>query len=71
MYNSGLPVLHLRGTNDATSPESLLGIVRKVLPWGKIIAYEGAGHWLMLEKEAEVTRDVLDWLTDVELKSKL
>ena len=71
MYNSGLPVLHLRGTNDTTSPESLLGIVRKVLPWGKIIAHAGAGHWLMLEKEAEVIRDVLDWLTDVKLKSKL
>lgn len=71
MYKNGLPVLHLWGKNDATSPESFLAIVRKVLPWGKIIGYEGAGHWLMLEKEAEVTRDVLNWLTDAELKSKL
>jgi len=45
--------------------------MRKVLPWGKIIAYEGAGHWLMVEKKDEVTRDVLDWLTGVGAKSKL
>jgi soluble epoxide hydrolase/lipid-phosphate phosphatase len=70
-YKKGLPVLHLRGTDDTTSPESRTGIMRKLLPWGKIITYEGTGHWLMLERKAEVTRDVLDWLTDVVLKSKL
>jgi len=70
-YKKGLPVLHLRGTNDATSPEYSMRAVRKILPWGKIITYEGAGHWLMLEKKDEVTRDVLDWLGDVGIKSKL
>ena len=71
VYRKGLPVLHLRGANDATSPESLLQIVRKILPWGKIITYEGAGHWLMVERKDEVIQDVLDWLADVGLKSKL
>lgn len=70
-YKKNLPVLHLRGGNDTTSPESHIETVRKVLPWGKIITYEGAGHWLMVEKKEEVTRDVLDWLSGVELKSKL
>ena len=45
--------------------------MRKVLPWAKIITYEGTGHWLMLEKKDEVIRDVLDWLTDLRPKSKL
>jgi len=45
--------------------------VRKVLPWGKIITYEGVGHWLMLEKKDDVIKDVLDWLTDARLKPKL
>jgi len=70
-YKKGLPVLHLRGANDATSPEPITEIVRKVLPWGKFITYEGAGHWLMLEKKDEVIRDVLGWLADVWPKSKL
>ena len=46
--------------------------MRKVLPWARMVTYEGAGHWLMVEKKDEVTRDVLDWLTDsVGPKSKL
>lgn len=67
----GLPVLHLRGLDDATSPEVPFEIARKALPWGRIITYEGAGHWLMLERKDEVIRDVLNWLADVKLKSKL
>jgi len=70
-YKKGLPVLHLRGANDATSPEQATEIMRKVLPWGKIITYPDAGHWLMVEKKDEVTRDVLDWLSGVGHKSKL
>jgi pimeloyl-ACP methyl ester carboxylesterase len=70
-YKKDLPVLHLRGANDITSPERSLETARKVLPWGKFITYEGAGHWLMLEKKDKVIRDVLDWLTDMRLKSKL
>ena len=58
-------MLLLRGGNDATSPEFAVRVMRKVLPWGKIITYEGAGHWLMLEKKDEVIRDVLDWLSDM------
>jgi len=42
--------LHPRGTNGTTNPESLIEVVRRVLPWGKIIVYEAAGHRLMLEK---------------------
>jgi len=71
VYKMGLPVLHLRGLDDATSPEVPFEIARKVLPWGRFITYEGAGHWLMLERKDEVIRDVLDWLADMKLKSKL
>jgi len=45
--------------------------MRKVLPWAKIITYEGAGHWLMVDKKGEVIQDVLDWLSGVGPKSKL
>ena len=71
VYKKGLPVLHLRGANDSTSPEQATEIMRKVLPWGNIINYADAGHWLMVEKKDEVTRDVLDWLSGVGHKSKL
>ena len=67
----GLPVLQLRGLSDATSPEVPFEIARKALPWARTITYEGAGHWLMLERKDEVIRDVLDWLTDMKLKPKL
>jgi pimeloyl-ACP methyl ester carboxylesterase len=45
--------------------------MHKILPWAKIITYAGAGHWLMVERKEEVTRDVLDWLSDIKRKSKL
>jgi soluble epoxide hydrolase/lipid-phosphate phosphatase len=70
-YEKDLQVLHLRGSNDATSPEVALNVMRKVLPWAKVIIYEGAGHWLMVEKKDEVIRDVLDWLNGIGPKSKL
>ena len=70
-YKTDLPVLHLRGANDATSPEPMVKTMRKILPWAKIITYEGTGHWLMVEKKDEVVRDVLDWLADMGPKPKL
>ena len=70
-YKKDLPVLHLRGGSDTTSPEFAVENMRKILPWGKIITYEGAGHWLMVERRDEVIRDVLGWLTDIRPKSKL
>ncbi|KAF9782169.1 Alpha/Beta hydrolase protein [Thelephora terrestris] len=72
VYKESVPVLYLRGSNDATSPEQVVGVMRKALPWARIVTYEGAGHWLMVETKDEVTRDVLDWLTSfVGHKSKL
>lgn len=64
-YKETVPVLHLWGENDQTSPELGVSTMRKVLPWAKIITYEGAGHWIMVERRDEVTRDVLSWLADV------
>ena len=40
---------------------------RRLYPTAKIITYEGAAHWLMIERKEAVTRDVLDWLYDVGL----
>ena len=30
-----------------------------------VITYEDAAHWLMIEEEAKVTKDVLEWLNRV------
>ena len=59
----------MRGAKDITAPDLIVDIMRKALPRTKIVTYEDAGHWLMLEKKDEVTRDVLNWLADCELKS--
>ena len=40
---------------------------RRLYPAAKIITYEDAAHWLMIEKKEAVTRDVLDWLYEVGL----
>lgn len=34
----------------------------KKLQGAEIKTYEGAAHWLMIEKREQVTEDVLDWL---------
>jgi pimeloyl-ACP methyl ester carboxylesterase len=70
-YKEDVPVLHFRGANDVTSPELGVKAMRKVLPWTKVVTYAGTGHWLMLEKRKEVTRDVLNWLGDIGRKPKL
>lgn len=67
-YKEDVPVLFIRGANDITTPDLIVDIMRQALPWTKIVTYEGAGHWLMLEKKDEVTQDVLNWLADFERK---
>ena len=39
----------------------------RLYPAAKIITYEDAAHWLLIEKKEAVTRDVLDWLGEVGL----
>ena len=37
----------------------------KNLSNSEVISYGGAGHWLMLERKEQVTKDVLSWLRKV------
>ena len=70
-YAVDIPVLFLRGTADSTSPETDIGLMKKLLPQTKVINYEGAGHWLMYQEKENVVKDVLAWLSESSLTSKL
>ena len=66
-YRKGTPVLFLRGAKDGTSSKAVMRETRRLYPAAKIITYEDAAHWIMIEKKEAVTRDVLDWLCEVGL----
>ena len=66
-YRDGTPVLFLRGAKDGTSTKAGVRETRRLYPTARIITYEDAAHWLMIEKKEAVTRDVLDWLCEVGL----
>lgn len=63
-YPKGTPVLFLVGDQDATGMEEGLTVTRGSYPMVEIKTYEGAAHWLMIEKKDEVMKDVLAWLTE-------
>lgn len=64
-------MLFLRGTADRTSPEAGVVLIKKLLPQTKVVNYEGAGHWLMHDEKEKVAKDVLTWLTESNIVSKL
>lgn len=71
-----LPVLHFWGTKDATSTPALIKTSRTFIPKLQDIAFEGVGHWIMVEARQNVTDKVLEWLEVLSLvpgmtKSKL
>lgn len=66
-YEPGTPVLFLRGNKDGTSSKAAMRETLRLYPTARIITYEDAAHWLMLEKKETLTRDVLDWLSEVGL----
>jgi len=70
-YAVNIPVLFLRGTADQTSPEIGVALMKNRLPQTKVINYEGAGHWIMYEEKENVVKDVLAWLSESNLMTKL
>ena len=66
-YRQGTPVLFLRGAKDGTSTKAGMRETRRLYPTARIITYEDAAHWLMIEKKEAVAMDVLDWLCEVGL----
>ena len=66
-WRSSGDILFLRGSKDGTRAKAGVSGTRRLYPVVKIITYEDAAHWLMIERKETVTRDVLDWLYDVGL----
>jgi pimeloyl-ACP methyl ester carboxylesterase len=57
------PTLYLHGTADgAFGVEGVAGTERHLSPDSKVEILDGVGHFLHLEKPAEINRVVLDWL---------
>lgn len=64
-----LPLLVLGGSDDGALGVELLERARDVLPAGSHVdILDGVGHFLHLERPAEVAKHVLDWLDNASLR---
>ncbi|KAH9482500.1 Bifunctional epoxide hydrolase 2 [Psilocybe cubensis] len=66
-----LPFLFMWGTKDATATPFSISKSRKFIPKYQDVAFEGRGHWLMVEAKDEVTQTVINWLESLTSKPKL
>lgn len=57
-----LPVLFLWGTVDPILAPGQIHRVRKNVPGLRDFAFEGVGHWLMVECRQDVADRVTEWL---------
>lgn len=53
------------GTADSTVAPAAVQKSRKFISQLQDVAFEGRGHWLMVEAKDEITYKVLDWLRDL------
>ena len=53
------------GTADSTTVASVIEKSRKFISRLQDVAFEGRGHWLMVEAKDEITDKVLSWLRDL------
>ncbi|KAG6861576.1 hypothetical protein C0995_014872 [Termitomyces sp. Mi166 len=60
-----LPVLFMWGTADPTTASSVIHKSRKFISRLQDVAFEGRGHWLMVEAKDQITDRVLSWLQDL------
>ncbi|KAG6896627.1 hypothetical protein C0992_007033 [Termitomyces sp. T32_za158] len=60
-----LPVLFMWGTADLTVAPAAVQKTRKFVPQLQDVAFEGRGHWLMVEAKDEITHKVISWLRDL------
>jgi len=56
------PVLLVAGAEDTVSPPAVSQTAAAELPNGKTLILESCGHWLPLERPAEVTQALVDFL---------
>lgn len=57
------PTLYLHGRNDGCIGIEVAESVRTMCPWASVQIIEGAGHFMQLEKPAEVNKAIIDWVT--------
>ncbi|KIM46450.1 hypothetical protein M413DRAFT_441542 [Hebeloma cylindrosporum] len=57
-----LPFLFLWGTRDSTVVPSVVAKSSKFIPRYQGVAFEGRGHWLMVEAKDEITENIINWL---------
>ncbi|KAG6856776.1 hypothetical protein H0H87_000744 [Tephrocybe sp. NHM501043] len=60
-----LPVLFMWGTKDATATPFVINKSRKFINKLQDVAFEGRGHWLMVEAKEEITNKVVSWLQEL------
>ncbi|KAG6884826.1 hypothetical protein C0993_007999 [Termitomyces sp. T159_Od127] len=60
-----LPVLFMWGTADSTVAPAAVQNARKFIAQLQDVAFEGRGHWLMVEAKDEITNKVISWLRDL------
>jgi pimeloyl-ACP methyl ester carboxylesterase len=57
------PTLYIHGANDGCIGRDVAESVATLAPWSALQIVEGAGHFLQLEKPAEVNKLIVDWVT--------
>lgn len=57
------PTLYIHGANDGCIGREVAESIAVFAPWATLAIVEGAGHFLQLEKPAEVNSLVVDWVT--------
>jgi len=65
-----LPLLVLGGTDDGTLDPAMIERARDVLPAGsQVDVLDGVGHFLHLERPADVAARIVDWVTNAPTRS--
>ena len=57
------PTLYIHGGEDGCIGREVAESITTLSPWAKLEIVEGAGHFLQLEKPAEVNKLIIDWVT--------
>lgn len=57
------PTLYLHGADDGCIGREVAESIATFSPWATLRIVEGAGHFLQLEKPAEVNALIVDWVT--------
>jgi pimeloyl-ACP methyl ester carboxylesterase len=57
------PTLYLHGETDGCIGAEVAEAARAMCPWATVSIVKGAGHFMQLEKPAEVNKLIIDWVT--------